>query len=147
FEFADLQKEHHHLKNEHAHLKETSFEEIKRKDLLLCEYQKTISEQRHVLEKKQKVCDRLNDKVKLLTEEIKTLLQHEGERTVIGQKSINENGVSSYYSIPMHELSQSLRKCLDKTENLTGASHFGGPTPRFSELSLDNFAVDKRRLS
>lgn len=157
-EFEDLRKEYAHLREEYETYQNQMKEQLKHKELLLGEYQKTITEQRHILEKKQRYIGNLEGKVRDLMYEIRSLLQLEESASNLGavQVDFTEQSLSDYYLPPVKaaaepapfDLSLLLQKYVEQAETLTGVEHFGrqgGKGSRFMDLSSDNF-IDRRRL-
>ena len=159
-EFEDLRKEYNRLQEELAHFSEEGQKKLKHKDSLLNEYQRTISEQRMIIEKKQRYIAKLEGKVRDLMYEIRSLLQLEASPTGTSFPSndgldINEQAMidaflpSSPHLSKPYDFSTQLQKYIEKAEGLTGVDHLGyvgGQSPRFLDLSLDCYAVDRRRL-
>lgn len=152
-EFEDLKKEYHRLEEEMIHLKEQSQKELKHKELLLSEYQKTISEQRKIIEKKQSYISQLETKVRDLMYEIRNLLQLDSSSK--DGLNINEQAMIDSFLLPAplphtpYDFSLQLHKYIEKAENLTGVDHLSyakGKSPRFLDLTLESYAIDRRRL-
>lgn len=151
-----------------------SSSEVQHRDQLLKEYQQTIGEQRSIIEKKQQYILKLENKVQDLNYEVKTLLQL-GDLTNQSQVSLEETGVDPHpvvdafkTSYPPHEgieevcqdlppssdrkihtpydAAMQLQCCIEKAKKLTGASHLVGKDSRFSDLGVDSYAIDLRRL-
>lgn len=136
-EFEDLRKEYCRLEEERAHTQKEAQKAVQHKDSLISEYQKTISEQRLIIEKKQRYIYRLEEKIQNLTHEIQGLLHLDSSQ--------NRELLSR---IP-YDHSIQLQNCIEKAENLTGVDHLGylgGNSPRFLDLPLDCYALDRRRL-
>lgn len=53
----------------------------------------------------------------------------------------SEKKVHTHYDAAVH-----LQKFLEQAKKLTGASHLGGKSSRFLDLSVDSYAIDLRRL-
>ena len=155
-EFEDLRKEYHRLEEDVVHVKEKARESLKHKDSLINEYQRTMSEQRTIIEKKQHYISKLEGKVRDLMYEIRSLLQlEESPHDSVPQVDMNEQAMRDYYlpsSSQAHtpyDLSQQLGHYIEKAEELTGVDHLGyvgGKSPRFLDMSLECYAVDRRRL-
>lgn len=157
-EFEDFRKEYSRLEEEASHVHGEAQNALKHKDSLLSEYQKTIGEQRMILEKKQRYISKLEGKVRDLMYEIRSLLQLEntpGGFGEIGGLDINDQEMIDSFLLPStspskpYDLSVQLHKYIEKAENLTGMDHLGyvgGKSPRFLDLTLECYAVDRRRL-
>lgn len=154
-EFEDLRREYQRLEEESALFAEESQKKLKHKDSLLNEYQRTIAEQRMILEKKQRYIAKLEGKVRDLMYEIRSLLQLEasptdphldGEGLDPTEQALLDSYVTSSASNTPYDYSTQLHRFIEKAENLTGMEHLGGKSPRFLDLSLEGYAVDKRRL-
>lgn len=147
--------------------KSNSEEELRRKTVLLSEYQETINQQREVIKKKQEQISEMESKIHDLNYEVKTLLQLAEIDNQTSSKSVEGMIISetmqSYQvsqdakegngSISSHdqvktpeEASSQLKRCLDIAQKITGANHFGNGTSRFKEIAIDNYALDLRRL-
>ena len=156
-EFEDLRQEYHRLENDYQKAREESGRQLKHKESLINEYQRTISEQRMIIEKKQRYITQLEGKVRDLMYEIRSLLQLEepSRETKLPLLDPSKQEMIDYY-LPtsnqentVYDLSLQLQRYIEKTENLTGANHLGyigGKSPRFPDMSLDNYAIDRRRL-
>ena len=127
----------------------------------------TISELRVTVDYKQKQIKNLQTKIHDLTYEIKTLLEiadlshttASSDSEPIGL-SINES--AQEYQVPIKsqslfaeeslpapksdEAQKQLKRCIDIAQKITGAQHFSENKSRFGEFSLDNYALDLRRL-
>ena len=146
----------HELKD----LKTHSEEELKRKTVLLSEYQETINQQREVIKKKQDNICELESRVQDLNYEVKTLLQlaeisgssnNQAKNNEFDiQKTIvnDENPISSFDHIVTtpEKAINLLKRCIDNAQKITGANHFAGGQSRFRDLPIENFALDQRRL-
>ncbi len=133
-EFEDLRKEYHRLEEESQELSEESQKRLAHKEALIEEYRKTLAEQRAIIGKKQGYIAQLEKKVGDLVQEIRSLLQ-------LGE---TVPGCGKPY-----DLSLQLQRYIAKVENITGIHHLGyrdGHSPRFLDLSMESYAVDKRRL-
>ena len=156
-EFEDLRQEYRRLEEEASHLRMEGEKSVLHKDSLISEYQRTISEQRMVIEKKQRYIAKLEGKVRDLMYEIRSLLQLEtppkgGPHEVfpLSDQVLRDDSSSTPYSSPKHyDFFILLQKYIEKAETLTGVDHLGyigGKSPRFLDLSLDCYAIDRRRL-
>lgn len=157
---ADIQSEWNTFKTENE-------EEIRRKSVLLSEYQETINQQRDVIKKKQETISELESKVRDLNYEVKTLLQLAELGNKNSSPNPKEEGIheaASAYQIEMYdddileprgqhlliktpeEASSHLKRCIDVAQKITGANRFGNGNSRFKDLPIDNRALDLRRL-
>jgi len=147
-EFEDLRKEFHRLEEERTKSNEEHLRKLQHKDSLITEYQRTISEQRMILEKKQGYIGKLEGKVSDLMYEIRSLLQLEdASSSATPPVDLSSQAMVDYYipkpktSTPAPlDLSLQLQKFIDKAEHLTGAEHLGG------RFGIENLAIDQRRL-
>lgn len=137
-------------------------EALSHKESLLSEYNHTISEQRMVIEKKQRYIAKLEGKVSDLMYEIRSLLQLEDPVSSSSSPSpsfvdaavdavaldefpetYSSSGATTY------DLSIQLQRYIQIAQNFTGAEHLGyvnGKSPRFFDVSFDSYAIDLRRL-
>jgi uncharacterized protein YhaN len=151
-----------------------SRDQVGQKESLIHEYQQTISEQRGIIEKKQQYISKLENKVKDLSYEVKTLLQlgDLGNATsmspgtqdqglahpvmdIFQPTDENPDLDNLYRDLPVssdkrvlsqYDATVHLHKCIDVAKKLTGASHLAGNQSRFLDLSVDSYAIDLRRL-
>ncbi len=144
-----------------------SEEEIRRKTVLLSEYQETINQQREVIKKKQDQISELESKVHDLNYEVKTLLQlaeiensssmtpHEGK--IVSEKAQSYqvtpepepdrySSVLNYKIRTPEEAFMQLKRCIDIAQKITGSNRFGNGGSRFRDMPIDNYALDLRRL-
>lgn len=152
-EFDDFKKlANHTIENEKSKLNDTI---------------ETISELRTSVDYKQKQIKNLQTKIHDLTYEIKTLLEIADLTHTISSPdsepiglSINESAQD--YQVPIKsqslfteeslpapkgdEAEKQLKRCIDIAQKITGAQHFTENKSRFGEFSLDNYALDLRRL-
>ena len=149
-EFEDLRKEYDALEEDAKREREESKKELQQKEALLKEYQKTIAEQRALLERRQNRIVRLESKVHDLMQELRNVLQLD---TAASKKGLNVNEeaiLDSFLTASSvtnaFDLSVQLHTSIEKMEALTGVDHLGGKAPRFLDLSLESYVVDKRRL-
>ncbi|MCE5316354.1 MAG: hypothetical protein LLG04_03195 [Parachlamydia sp.] len=133
-------------------------DEIDKLRTLLIDHNQTILEQRENLERKSQQMTQLENKVRDLNYELKTIL-HLSEKTISLQETAPPPPVSPVYRAKHEELrpfvdsavhteeeaSLQLKRCLDVAQGMTGASHFGSNS-RFREFSAGHFALDQRRL-
>jgi hypothetical protein len=154
-EFEDLRKEHQNLEEELKRQRVELQGYIKQKEALLSEYQKTIGEQRALLEKKQQHIVILEGKVRELVREIKHLLHIDSQeshppaaRLDVSEEALLDSFLSATPSVTSFDLSVQLHRYIEKVEGLTGVDHLGDKQrgPRFLDLSLECYAVDRRRL-
>lgn len=150
------------LTEELTKVKESSQEKLEQNQIFLNEHQQTINEQRHVIEIKQQHTQQLEDKVRDLTYEIKTLLnlaektqlndlssypmrQEAIPRVNLGDSTIHPSNNATQSSDGESEASHQLRRCLDIAQKMTGASHYNKQSKK-SELSVEHHALDLRCL-
>jgi len=150
-EFEDLRKEHRNLEEEVARQNEDFKKEIEQKESLLNEYQKTIAEQRTILGKRQLQISKLEAKVRDLMQEIRGLLQLDMKSSGldVSEQAMLDAFLSVSPSLTPYDLSVQLHRSIEKTEGIMGVDHLGyvgGKSPRFLDLSLESYTVDKRRL-
>lgn len=133
-------------------------DEIDKLRTLLIDHNQTILEQRENLERKSQQMTQLENKVRDLNYELKTIL-HLSEKTISLQETVPQPSVSPVIKAKHEELrpfvnsvvqteeeaSLQLKRCLDVAQGMTGASHFGSNS-RFREFSAGHFALDQRRL-
>lgn len=145
------------ISRELAGFKQNTEEELRRKQVLLEEYQETINQQRDVITKKQDQITELEAKVHDLNYEVKTLLQlaEIANKQDPAQDSAHEPapeerpaGITAHKMIrTTEEASEHLKRCLDIAQKITSANRFGnGMNSRFKDLSIDHRALDLRRL-
>ncbi len=122
---------------------------------LLVEHYQTILEQRDILDRKTQQMTQLENKVRDLNYELKTIL-HLTEKTIpideipaskpflkMKQKELQPLVDTVVQS--EEEAETQLKRCLEIAQSMTGASHYGN-TSRFREFSAGHFALDQRRL-
>lgn len=136
----------------------------------LLEAQKTIAELRSTVDLKQRQNEKLDQKIKDLTYEIKTLLQIADMSSLSGNEPAEQdptgcilNEVAHEYQVPLElvkdrergeflqlhhpdEAKLQLKRCIDIAQKITGSHHFSTHKSRFGDLVLDNYALDLRRL-
>ncbi|MDF2549357.1 MAG: conserved putative rane protein [Chlamydiales bacterium] len=119
------------------------------------------------LEKKQQLIAKLENKVRDLNYEVKTLLQigdiqEEGKGTqepsplslLLPEKEGQEQTLSPETLSPSfdkkalspYDASLQLEKCISTAKRLSGANHLGGKRARFLDLAIDSNVIDLRRL-
>lgn len=150
---------------EFNHFKLSSEEKLEQNHLFLGEYQQTINELRNAVETKQQLIGQLESKVRDLTYEIKTLLQIaekvQNERPALVHNQLIGESNAPYHakeeetstpqnferpSILSNGIAAQLKRCLDIAQKITGGSHYANRLTRARDLSLDNNALDLRRL-
>lgn len=146
FAYEDLRKEYERLQEDQAQAYTENEQQIQHQTSLINEYQRTIAEQRLILEKKQHHIQKLESKVHDLTYEIRSLLQLEGPTPVDPTPALTHD----YAPLPRptqtsYDLSVQVQRFIEKAESQTGMEHLGGNAPRFLDLS-DSYMVDRRRL-
>lgn len=119
-------------------------EELRKKQVLIEEYQVTVSDQRAIIEKKQKLLEQNESKVQDLTYEIKTLLQLAETGSPIRFSEEPQKTIPTVKG--SDSASNQLKRCLDLAIKLTGVQQFTNPSSRFKDLQVDSFALDQRRL-
>lgn len=145
--FEDLQKEHQLIleqmkKNALDAAALEKYHEAKARDFV-----HTIKEQRLIIEKKQRQVTKLESKVSDLTYEIRSLLQLE---EVVAPVKAPEFSVKKTFSkqgssaLTGYDATLLLQKFKEKAEKFKGVEHLGNR--RFSNLPLDNYAIDERRF-
>jgi len=168
-QYDDQQKQYNLLANDFEQFKLLSEEKIEQEKRQNNETHETISQLRSTVDQKQMQIEKLETKIHDLTYEIKTLLQiadmitptQPTEKENIGS-SVNESAHD--YQLPLEELQSEidenspiqvnctdeaktqLKRCVDIAQKITGSQHFARNKSRFGELSLDNYALDLRRL-
>lgn len=147
------------LQYEFNQFKKIANDQISEQQILLAEHQQTIIEQRSLLETRQQMVSQLDGKVRDLNYELKTILK-------IAEKPFEPSYPAQVMpqvtrvQLPIHshdeetalghvqnfeEALVQLKRCLDMSQRMTGASHFGQQS-RFKDLPLENYALDLRRL-
>jgi hypothetical protein len=151
----DLRKEYHRLKEEWTHLLEENQRKLHHKGSLIADYQMTIAEQRGVIEKKTIYIRQLEKKMEALVSEIKYLLQPDPPISMQSELDLPTDYLFERYkpAIPFfstaYDYSLRVKKYIERAENLTGMDHLGyigRETPRFLDINVDSYAVDRRRL-
>lgn len=143
-------------------LKIATEEKLEQNNLFVNEYQKTIHEQRSLIENKQQQISQLESKVRDLTYEIKTLLQLAEKAETLATQDFSfvqkenqpfiERTLEPYFarepivSTPQ-QASQQLRHCIEIAQKITGAGHYGNRLSKVRDLSIDNYSLDLRHLS
>lgn len=144
-EFEDLRKEFHRQEEEHRHAQEEGRKQLEHKESLNGEYQRTIGEQRTIIEKKQRYIANLEAKVRDLMYEIRSLLHLEETPNSLSIAPIESDlPLSTAVNTP-YDLSVQLHRFIEKAENQTGMEHLGGTSPRFLNPT-ESYAVDWRRF-
>ena len=163
------QKQYEQLSNDYQRDKIALQDQLEQHKSFIHELQDTIDQQRSTIEKKQQQISQLETKVGDLTYEIKTLL-HLAESTT-GSNFDKEPSKGSWMDLPtksealafpsdeedsLHypnaqthscdDAMMQLKRCLDIAQKMTGSAHFGSENSRLRDLSVDNFALDLRRL-
>lgn len=137
-EFEDLRRGYHSLEEEYARYQSEIQGQLKHKDSLVADYQKTISEQRDVIEKKQAYIGKLEGKVRDLMYEIRSLLQLEDPLGENKELYLPDSQKGKPY-----DFSLQLGRFLELAESFTGADHLGG---RFLNSGAHRYAIDLRPL-
>ncbi len=132
-------------------------EGIHHKERVLHDYQLTITEQRKVIEKKQRYIAQLEGKVKDLMYEIRSLLQLEEPLSSSSASSLvyHDDSLQEISLMPLqgenstYDLSLQLQRYIQMAQHFTGIDHLGyvnGQSPRFLDISFESYAIDQRRL-
>jgi PAS domain-containing protein len=154
-EFEDLRQEYRRQEEEAKLLQTEGQKALENRESLIGEYQKTVAEQRMIIEKKQRYIGNLEAKVRDQMYEIRSLLQLETsiQPGPVGDEGLVMQTPEAYVEMGTpqtpYDFSIQLHRYIEKAEHLTGVEHLGylgGKSPRFLDLSLDGYAVDKRRL-
>lgn len=153
-------------------LQEKDSESIAQKDAKLSETKQIINEQQKLLERKQNQIQELEKKVRDLNYEVKTLLQlgaFEAESQQQEEEDLNfshplidvfesgeplsEDPVRDPQKVSCdkelhtpYDAAVQLQKCIEKAQKLKGIHDLGKKDSRFSDLSLNHYALDLRRL-
>lgn len=146
-EFEDLRREYQRLGEEFRLFKHEKGEQFEQKESVLSEYNRTIQEQRIIIEKKQRYVVQLETKVRDQMYEIRSLLQLEEPITTAlpPVDMLNREEVHDYYlgnQMPSFDLDLELSRVVDRAELFTGADHLGS---RFLR-SASSLSIDLRRL-
>lgn len=127
--------------------------EAKRKQLLCAEYDKTIQEQRELLESKQQQIIKLENTVHDLSHEIETLVQisdyahHATKQSSSLRPPFIQVNQEKCTSLQMeHGAPELLKRYVTIAQKLTGANHFGSGESRFSDFMVNGYALELRRL-
>jgi UPF0242 C-terminal PAS-like domain/Uncharacterised protein family (UPF0242) N-terminus len=153
-EFEDFRMEYRRLEEEIKRIQIEGHQAIENKEALISEYGKTVAEQRLIIEKKQRYIASLEAKVKDQMFEIRSLLQQEGPLKPGPYEALDFTETESFPSFQYkpqtpYDFSIQLHRYIEKAEHLTGVEHLGymgGKSPRFLDLSLEGYALDRRRL-
>lgn len=169
-----LEKEHYlneleDLDKEFQSYKVSSEEAIDTERSQLQEAMKTIAELRQSVDVKQRQNETLDQKIRDLTYEIKTLLQIADMSSLSGSDNQIESSGGSTISEAAHEYQvdideeqdgegdvhhlqdpdaakAQLKRCIDIAQKITGSQHFSTHKSRFGDFALDSYALDLRRL-
>jgi len=162
-EKENLQKDQELLIKELEQLKISTEEKLEQNHIFVNEYQKTIHEQRSLIENKQQQIAQLESKVRDLTYEIKTLLQlaekaetftvQDRPSSLIEHSALAENGgLEPYFArqpivSTREQASKQLKHCIEIAQKITGVGHYGSRLSKIRDLSIDNYSLDLRHLS
>lgn len=153
-------------------IKESSEANLSKKETALSESRQTVTEQKKILEQKHKQIQELEKKVRDLNYEVKTLLQlgaFEAESQSYEEEELNishplidvfeatETSLENVGYEPQkascdkelhtpYDAAVQLQKCIEKAQKLKGIHDLGKKDSRFSDLSLNHYALDLRRL-
>jgi len=145
------------LSKEFANYKNQSEQQIEQQNNVIIECQKTIAEQRVNIEKQLQHIANLENKERDLHYEIKALLQYttieqpseQPEEPKKAAPTISKKAEALFMSASNVSSPQSastqLKRCIDIAMKITGSHHIGSHGMR-SELPVDNYALDLRRL-
>ncbi|SCA64220.1 Uncharacterized protein SCG7086_CS_00030 [Chlamydiales bacterium SCGC AG-110-P3] len=162
------------LRGEYDRYTANSEDKLQQRDGSVSTFQRTLVEQRTELESKQHLIAKLENKVRDLSYEVKTLLQ-------LGDMASTQTQVSSaapdnvhpvvdgfnqkaeifdvdtlYETNPTssdrnvrspYDASLQLEHCIELAQNLEGAAHLGVGSRRFGDLAVESRALDLRRLA
>lgn len=162
----NLQKQLDEMVGDLSIQKTTAHDQIQQKEVLLGEYQHTITEQRAVIEKKQQHIAQLESKIQDLNYEIKTLVQV-SQNEILPLESplppfvLNETPTlyqikttepAEEESLPSDKMVRNpdeasilLKRCVDIAQKITGAGYISGNS-RYLDMPRNNYALDLRRL-
>ncbi|NGX58478.1 MAG: hypothetical protein K940chlam3_01385 [Chlamydiae bacterium] len=152
-EFEQLELQYNKIQSEHMSLLNHSQEQLRKKDLLLAEYAQTVNDLRSTMEKKQDQIEKLQDSISDLSYDLDTLLKlSEFESVEDAQQEQTETDKTPYVLESSSALKQydtqealmQLKKCVNMAQKLT--SNQFASSSRFRDLSIDNSALDQRRL-
>jgi hypothetical protein len=153
-EFEDLRKEYARLDEEFRLYQTEELKKEQHQEVVIKDYQKTIQEQRTILKKKQSYIEQLEEKVKELRYEIRSLLQI-GESTSSSLSSMeisDPKEMTAYYlgkgNQNYFDIESQLDHYVEVAESFTGAEHLGyltGTGPRFLD-GTQSYTIDLRRL-
>lgn len=132
---------------------------IAEKESILAEYQQAVSKQRASIETKQERILQLENKVRDLSFEIRTLLQvdemevsaavSQGRRPGNSEVEewVDQLPASSDLEVrTQYDANVLLKRSLQTAQSLTAAHHMPGRPGRFRDLSLESLTIDLRRL-
>ena len=152
--------------HEYERYKLSVADQISMQEKLVQDCQKTISDQRESIDKKLQQIAQLETKVSDLTYEIKTLIQlaeienqtvshytppavtYEPEKHSLNWQETEEE----IFCLPEKKVKNAdqasiqLKRCIDIAQKITGASYYNSANSRFKDLTVDNYALDLRRL-
>jgi hypothetical protein len=170
----DLQAALLKIQEEHQTYQCSTEELMKNKESSSSTLEKTVVEQRAVLEQKQHLIIKLESQVRDLNYEVKTLLQlgdmassegnipnakHDNIHPVLDGFTGGDSAMdidTLYQSMPTssdkqirspYDATLQMQHCVELAQNLVGAAHLGSGNSRFSEVSVDSQALDLRRLA
>lgn len=132
---------------------------VQERESILAEYQQAVSKQRASIETKQERIAQLENKVRDLSFEIRTLLQVDEmevaapsvrPRHVVHQEVdewVDQLPASSDPEVrTQYDASLLLKRSLQTAQSLTAAHYMPGRSGRFRDLSLESLTIDLRRL-
>lgn len=160
------------LRDEYELMRTTLTEQINQRDSLLAGAQRTVGEQRLLIEEKQHLVTALENKVRDLTYEVKTLLQLNDIHNVSHSSTSipttmshpvldvfsgaeidgdwgydGRTSSSDQHALTPFDASVQLQKCVEIAQKMTGAAHLAGGSSRFKDINVDSHALDLRRLN
>jgi hypothetical protein len=150
--YDELKKQMEKVRSENETLLRHSQEQLKKKDRLLAEYAQTVNDLRSTMENKQEQIEKLQDSINDLSYDLDTLLKLSDFESVEEAQQedvpkVQENaGTRKIPPKPVDSLNAAyqLKKCIDIAQKFT-SSQFTTAS-RFRDVSIDNIALDQRRL-
>lgn len=148
-----------------SNYKKSREKQYQQQEVLLQEYQSTIEDQRIALDKKDQHIHSMENRIRDLNYEIKTLLHIAELHTPSSHDSWNEPAPNEEFKLAevereevFAELSDGvaikspgeaallLKRCIESAQKIAGAYHFAKGSARFRDLSVDHYALELRRL-
>lgn len=149
------------LEREKANVEQRVDATLQENDSQHKEYLKTISDQRDIIEQQEGHIANLENQVRDLKYEIKTLIElGPNVETAPELKEKGKINFESQIPAPLFsskpdrkvdapqpiEADLQLKRCLDIAQKITGTSLFGGESSRFRDLSMNSYSIDLRQL-